>query len=75
MISVMKLFSLSVDCDKGDAPPTLFGYMGYLLCPANSIFGPWIKFSEYEKLQQVTNKLVMYINIVDIITLFIFIIS
>lgn len=47
MIVIMKAVSLSQDYDKSTCPPTLLEYLGYICCPANCIFGPWISFAEY----------------------------
>ena len=29
--------------------PNVLEYIGYALCPGNSVFGPWIKFKDYMK--------------------------
>ena len=30
------------------APPGLMAFLGYALCPANSVFGPWVKYEDYQ---------------------------
>lgn len=49
MIAAMKIISVAIDLDrdlfKRMLNPVEFG--GYILCPANSIVGPWISFHTY----------------------------
>ncbi|XP_014369461.2 protein-serine O-palmitoleoyltransferase porcupine [Papilio machaon] len=49
MIAAMKIISVAIELDRGlfkeMLNPVEFG--GYLLCPANSILGPWIQFHTY----------------------------
>ncbi len=30
------------------SPPGMMAFMGYAFCPGNCVFGPWIKYEEYE---------------------------
>ncbi|XP_062550987.1 protein-serine O-palmitoleoyltransferase porcupine isoform X2 [Armigeres subalbatus] len=50
MIAVMKSISLAMDT-KADRSLrdriSIISYLGYICCPANCIFGPWISFNEY----------------------------
>ena len=51
MIAVMKEISIAVDQDESDKkPPVLWEYVGYLVSPLTSIFGPWISFKDYSEL-------------------------
>lgn len=49
MILVMKITSIAYDVKIGrlTTTPSFFAHCGYLLCPANSIFGPWITYKQY----------------------------
>ncbi len=59
MILSMKAISLAWDLDEGreleskdkkvllTATPSLLEHLGYTLCPGNSVFGPWVKYSDY----------------------------
>lgn len=49
MIAAMKIISYGFDMDSGrlDKNPEVIPFLGYLLCPANSIIGPWVPFTEY----------------------------
>lgn len=52
MIIVMKIISLAFDIDatKTKELPGVIPFMGYLLCPASVILGPWHAFNEYTNL-------------------------
>lgn len=43
MVGTMKLLSLAQDSETFDIP----SYLGYMYCPTNVIFGPWMSFEEY----------------------------
>ncbi|XP_026472797.1 protein-serine O-palmitoleoyltransferase porcupine [Ctenocephalides felis] len=49
MILVMKIISLAYDIKIGrlSSQPNFIAYCGFLLCPANSIFGPWMTYKQY----------------------------
>lgn len=49
MIATMKVVSLAFDLDakKQNQLPALFPFLGYMLCPANSVLGPWMAYDEY----------------------------
>lgn len=51
MIMVMKILSICYDIGMKVKPhkvmPSIAEYLGYLFCPANVIFGPWIPFDAY----------------------------
>lgn len=49
MIIVMKIISLAFDIDatKTKELPGVIQFMGYLLCPASVILGPWHSYNEY----------------------------
>lgn len=49
MIAAMKFISLGFDSDstKLSENPTSLGLFGYILCPANSVYGPWISYKQY----------------------------
>lgn len=49
MIAAMKIISYGFDIDSGriDKNLDIFSFLGYCLCPANSIIGPWVPFTEY----------------------------
>ncbi|XP_063705730.1 protein-serine O-palmitoleoyltransferase porcupine [Culicoides brevitarsis] len=49
MIVVMKIISLAFDIDatKTKDLPRIVPFMGYVLCPASVIFGPWHSFNDY----------------------------
>lgn len=57
MIVVMKVISLGFDLDAGKIknidsaavlkPPTIVETMGYIMCPANCVIGPWVSFTDY----------------------------
>lgn len=47
MIATMKLLSLSRDLHSILENFNITSYFGYMFCPANIIFGPWISFKEY----------------------------
>uniref|UniRef100_A0A1Y1MY89 Protein-serine O-palmitoleoyltransferase porcupine n=2 Tax=Photinus pyralis TaxID=7054 RepID=A0A1Y1MY89_PHOPY len=47
MIAAMKIISLCFDLQNGHYFPSPYVYAGYMLCPANVMFGPWISFTEY----------------------------
>lgn len=49
MIATMKVISLAFDLDasKHSRTPALFPYLGYMLCPANAVLGPWVAYDEY----------------------------
>lgn len=47
MILVMKALSLSHDYDNSRYLPPLSEFLGYVCCPANCMFGPWVSFAEY----------------------------
>ncbi|KAJ8734627.1 hypothetical protein PYW08_013877 [Mythimna loreyi] len=55
MIAAMKIISVAIELDrdlfKRMLNPVEFG--GYLLCPANSILGPWISFHNYNQYLEV----------------------
>ncbi|KRT78521.1 hypothetical protein AMK59_6775, partial [Oryctes borbonicus] len=46
MITVMKIISMAADF-RDLEKPTFAQYVGYLLCPANCMLGPWCSYSEY----------------------------
>ncbi|CAG7730597.1 unnamed protein product [Allacma fusca] len=54
MIIVLKTVSLCYDVGaKGvTEPPPFINYLGYLFCPANIIFGPWMPFKTYCKIYE-----------------------
>ncbi|KAF5285278.1 hypothetical protein FQR65_LT13292 [Abscondita terminalis] len=47
MISAMKLMSLCFDLQHGHEIPSVSAYLGYIFCPGNVLFGPWIPYNEY----------------------------
>ncbi|XP_011553761.3 protein-serine O-palmitoleoyltransferase porcupine [Plutella xylostella] len=49
MIATMKIISVAVELDRGLFKSMLnpIEFAGYLLCPANSLLGPWISFNKY----------------------------
>ncbi|XP_055910341.1 protein-serine O-palmitoleoyltransferase porcupine [Eupeodes corollae] len=49
MIATMKVVSLAFDLDakKHARTPALFPFLGYMLCPANAVLGPWMAYDEY----------------------------
>ncbi|KAK5647782.1 hypothetical protein RI129_002674 [Pyrocoelia pectoralis] len=47
MIAVMKIISLCFNVQNGHHLPSIYAYAGYVLCPANVLFGPWVSFTEY----------------------------
>ncbi|XP_034841499.1 protein-serine O-palmitoleoyltransferase porcupine [Maniola hyperantus] len=55
MIAAMKIISVAIELDrdlfKQMLNPVEFG--GYILCPANSILGPWISFQTYNQYLEV----------------------
>lgn len=51
MIFTMKFLSLSKDLQDMKGGCSFLQYLGYILCPANLIMGPWIRYSAYEKQQ------------------------
>ncbi|XP_033219815.1 protein-serine O-palmitoleoyltransferase porcupine [Belonocnema kinseyi] len=53
MIAVMKEISIAVDQNESNhKPPVLWQYVGYLVSPVTSIFGPWISFKDYSELHR-----------------------
>lgn len=53
MIAVMKEISIAVDQNENNQkPPVLWEYVGYLVSPVTSIFGPWISFKDYSELHR-----------------------
>ena len=32
------------------ALPSIVEYLGYALCPGNSVFGPWVTYEEYQRI-------------------------
>lgn len=52
MLASMKILSYSFDVDTGIIKDfKLLDFCGYVLCPANCIFGPWVSYSDYSKLK------------------------
>ena len=49
MIAVMKIISLGFDLESGKLKekPTVPAILGYILCPANCVLGPWISYNDY----------------------------
>lgn len=49
MVATMKVVSLAFDLDakKQIKSPALFPFLGYMLCPANAVLGPWVAYDEY----------------------------
>lgn len=57
MIILMKLSSLGFDLDAGKilrnnqstipSTPNLIQVMGYVMCPANCVLGPWCSYTDY----------------------------
>ncbi|XP_058829329.1 protein-serine O-palmitoleoyltransferase porcupine isoform X2 [Topomyia yanbarensis] len=50
MIAVMKIISLAIDIRVKrhiKEQFSILGFLGYVCCPANCIFGPWSSFGEY----------------------------
>lgn len=49
MIVAMKIISFGFDIDSGriTKAPDFISFSGYCLCPANSIIGPWVPYTEY----------------------------
>uniref|UniRef100_A0A1B6EDG5 Protein-serine O-palmitoleoyltransferase porcupine n=1 Tax=Clastoptera arizonana TaxID=38151 RepID=A0A1B6EDG5_9HEMI len=52
MLIVMKIISLAFDLDSGIVKefPNMTSYFGYILCPGNVVFGPWVSFNVYRKI-------------------------
>jgi hypothetical protein len=61
MIMVLKILSVSSDASTRQlkSPPPFVDYLGYIFCPANVAFGPWVPFSVYMRLFE-PRKLVIY---------------
>lgn len=59
MVLVMKALSLSHDYDRSKYLPPLLEFLGYVCCPANCMFGPWISFAEYCSIFRRPNKKVI----------------
>lgn len=49
MIASMKAVGVAIDADTFPLPGPL-EYMGYILCPATCLFGPWICYKDYAAL-------------------------
>lgn len=64
MIMVMKILSLVYDSGMGLRSPSWEEYLGYLLCPANIIFGPWIPFEAYLRFLRGDASRVSYSSVV-----------
>ncbi|CAH1643625.1 unnamed protein product [Spodoptera littoralis] len=70
MIAAMKIISVAIELDrdlfKKMLNPVEFG--GYLLCPANSVIGPWISFHHYNNYLEVKflNKRWIKLIVVDL---------
>lgn len=48
MIAAMKLISLAFDhCSEGLGKVPVQNFMGYIFCPANLIYGPWISYKDH----------------------------
>lgn len=47
MVIVMKIFSLAHDLEQNRTLPSFCEIAGYICCPANCLFGPWMPFTEY----------------------------
>lgn len=49
MLVVMKVISVGFDVDLGSVMqlPSVFEYVGYVLCVGTSVFGPWVSFQDY----------------------------
>lgn len=52
MLTVMKLISIAYDIDLHEIKSSGINFlscMGYVICPANNILGPWIGFQNYRE--------------------------
>lgn len=74
MIVVMKLISLGFDLDAGKftqsnqrnqhvtvTTPNIIETMGYVMCPANCILGPWVSYTDYNAIYQSSTGKWVYI--------------
>lgn len=52
MIIAMKVISIAFDVKKGTIKslPNLIEYSGYMWCPSNCLFGPWVSFNTYRSI-------------------------
>lgn len=65
MIVAMKVISLSFDADaasKGNDMQNICELLGYVLCPANCVLGPWVAFGEYLTLYRNRKWVSLFIN-------------
>jgi len=67
MIMVLKILSVCSDVSTKQlkTPPPFVDYLGYIFCPANMAFGPWIPISVYMRLFE-PKKLVSYVKFLKI---------
>lgn len=54
MVVTMKFISILFDVRNEELKkmPDFIEIMGYILCPSNSILGPWISYSAYKSLYE-----------------------
>lgn len=51
MVAAMKIISVAIDLDRGLFKKILnpIEFIGYVLCPANCILGPWVSYHTYDQ--------------------------
>lgn len=47
MILAMKVYSFISNMIEEEMEPDDLEFAGYIICPANCVFGPWIPFKDY----------------------------
>lgn len=56
MIVAMKILSFIFDASTGVVKEiNVLDFFGYILCPANCIFGPWVSYTDYKNLKNNDN--------------------
>ncbi|XP_018328743.1 protein-serine O-palmitoleoyltransferase porcupine isoform X2 [Agrilus planipennis] len=55
MIACMKIISFTSDLQRGEEYRSVL-FFGYILCPANCLFGPWVSVGEYKTLYKNPGK-------------------